>query len=191
MISRGPLYTLTPPQPSYDYNSQLYQTEKTVIVYFGSGLRGESKCIFIEPPASEFNIVTGLNVPRDPLQTWLLLVSFQVDGAKTIIAPSIDLSKVHHAFVCCCDRLAIAPYIKSGGEGNNGALKVAFSAHSLAHLFAVDRSATKGDTSLWFIAKEISWNTRLPSLWNKQHTGREMEDDKALSTVWNNLHRTA
>ncbi len=44
--------------------------------------------------------------------------------------------------------MPIEPNTKGGGRGNNEALKAVFSAHSLAQFCAVDRSATKGDTSL-------------------------------------------
>lgn len=78
-----------------------------------------------------------------------------------------------------------AQHKKGGEKGNNEALKAVLRAHSLAHLCAVDGSATKGDTSLWFIAAEISWNTGLPSPRNKQHIRREIEPSKQrpLSTI--------
>lgn len=41
-----------------------------------------------------------------------------------------------------------AQHKKGVGKGNNEALKAVFGAHSLAHRCAVDRSDTKGDTSL-------------------------------------------
>ena len=67
---------------------------------------------------------------------------------RAVIAPSVYLGEVHHALVCSCDRLPIVPNIKGVGKGNNEALKAVFGAHSLAHRCAVDRSDTKGDTSL-------------------------------------------
>ena len=92
-----------------------------------------------------------------------------------IIVPSDYLGEAHQASVCSCDHLPNVFNMKGGGKDNDEALKAPLCAHSPVRLCAVDGSATKCDTSLWFIATEISSNTLSLSPWNKQHIRREIE----------------
>lgn len=69
---------------------------------------------------------------------------------RNVIAPSIYLGEVHHALVCSCDRLPIAPNIKGGGVGRviMKHLKL-FSVLAHWHIFVLLIVVLlKGDTSL-------------------------------------------
>lgn len=73
---------------------------------------------------------------------------------RAVCAPSVYLGKVYyalaysHAQLPNCTIYSKTKKGERGGVGNNEVLKAVICVHSLAHLSAVDRGATKGNTSL-------------------------------------------
>lgn len=70
---------------------------------------------------------------------------------RTVIAPSVCLGEEHHMQLW----LPIAAHKKGGRSSNDEALDAVLHAHSLAHRCAVDRSATKGDTSVIHCSRDF------------------------------------
>lgn len=136
------------------------------------------------PPCLVFQILAVFNDAKSSyskINFHLFLAVIEI-MTRAVCAPSVYLGKVYYALAYSCARQPNCTiYSKKkkggvgggGGVGNNEVLKAVICVHSLAHLSAVDRGATKGNTSLWFMVTEIFSNTSLLSPWNKRHMGEK------------------